>query len=112
MHAPENMETETLHALDSVLTLQKYEISQTGVEAAPAMEEEQVLEPTTDKEVERPHAEGRRRNFSNDHDPPSWEGLEGRMETLQEQQTLRRQTGNEESGRPIRDKMDVEGVTL
>jgi len=34
------------------------------------------------------------------------------METSQEQQPVTRQPGNEEYGRPIRDNMDVEGVTL
>jgi len=34
------------------------------------------------------------------------------METSQEQQPVRQQPGNEENGRPIRDNMDVEGVTL
>jgi len=83
-----------------------------GEEAALAMEEECVLEPTTDTAGERPHVEGRRRTLSNDYAPPSWEGLEDRMETCHEQQPVRRQPGNEENGRPIRDNMDVEGVTL
>ena len=34
------------------------------------------------------------------------------METSQEQQPVRRQPDNEECGRPVRDNMDVEGVTL
>ena len=72
------------------------------------MEEGRVLE-TTD---ERPQVEGRRRTLINDHAPPSRKGLENRMETPQEQQPVRRQPGDEESGRPIRDKMDVEGGAL
>ena len=76
------------------------------------MEEEGVLEPTTDTAGERPHVEGRRRTLSNDNAPPSWEGLEDRMETPQEQQPVMRQPGNEESGRLTRDNMDVEGCTL
>jgi len=32
------------------------------------------------------------------------------METPQEQQPVRRQPGNEKSGRPIRDNMDMEGA--
>jgi len=39
---------------------------------------------------------------------PGGRGLEDRMVTPQEQQPVRRQPGNEESGRPIRDNMDVE----
>jgi len=76
------------------------------------MEEERVLEPTTDTAGERPHVEGRRQTFSNDHAPPSWVGLVDRMETPQEQQPVRRQPGNEESGQHIRDSMDVEGGIL
>jgi len=34
------------------------------------------------------------------------------MEKPQERQPVRRQPGNEENGRPIRDNMDVEGGTL
>ena len=34
------------------------------------------------------------------------------MEAPQVQQTVRRKPGNEESGRPVRDKVDVEGSTL
>jgi len=58
------------------------------------------------------HVEGKRRTLNNDHTPPSWEGLEDRMETPQEQQPVRRQPDSEESGRPIRDNVDVEGGTL
>ena len=112
MAAPENMEAETLQAPDSAPTPQKDEIGQRGVEPAPTMEEERVLEPTTDTAGERPHVEGRRRTLSNDHATPSWEGLEDRMETPQEQQPVRLQPGNEESGLPIRDNMDDEGGTL
>ena len=112
MAAPENMEAETLQEPDSAPTHQKNEIDQRGVEAIPIKEEERVLEPTMDTAGERPHVEGRRRTLSNDHAPPSWERLEGRMETSQEQQPVRRQPDNEECGRPVRDNMDVEGVTL
>ena len=87
---PENIEAETLQAPDSAPTPQKDEIGQREVEGAPAIEEERVLEPTTDTAGERPHVEGRRRTLNNDHAPPSWEGLEGRMETTQEQQPVRR----------------------
>ena len=73
------------------------------------MEEERVLELTTDTLGERPPVEGRRRTLSDDHAQPPWEGLEDRMETPQEQQTVRQQHGNEESGVPIRD-MELEGA--
>jgi len=76
------------------------------------MEEKRVLEPTTHTTVERQIVEGRRWTFSNDYAPPSWKGLEDRMETSHEQQPVRRQPGNEENGRLIRDNMDVEVVTL
>jgi len=74
------------------------------------MEEERVLETTTVTGGERPQVEGRRRTFSNDHAPPSPEGLKDRMETPQEHQPVWRQPGNEKSGRPIRDNMAVEGA--
>jgi len=80
------------------------------MEAAPAMEEERVLEPTTDPAGERAQVEGRRRTVCNDHALLFREGLEDRTETPQEQQPVRRQPGNEESGRPITDNMDVEGA--
>jgi len=60
------MEAETLQALDSAPTPQEDEIGQRGEEAAPAMEEERVLEPSTDTAGERLHVEGRRRTLSND----------------------------------------------
>jgi len=82
------------------------------VEAVPATEEERVLESTKVTVGERLKVEGRRRTLSNDQAPPSREELEDGMETPQEQQPVRRQSGNEESGRPIRDNMDVEGGTL
>ena len=47
MAAPNSMEVEKLQASDSTPTPQKNRIDQRGVEAAPAMEEEGVLEPTT-----------------------------------------------------------------
>ena len=53
--APENMEAETLQASDSAPTPQEDEIGQRGEEAALAMKEERVLEPTTDTACERPH---------------------------------------------------------
>ena len=61
MAAPENMEAETLQAPKSAPHAQKDGIGQRGVEAAPEMEEERVLEPTTDTTGEQPHVEGRRR---------------------------------------------------
>ena len=76
------------------------------------MEEERVLEPTTDTTGERPYVEGRRRTLRKDYAPPSWEGQEDRMETSQEQQPVMRQPSNEENGRPIGGNMDAEGVTL
>jgi len=112
MAAPKNVEAEILQAPDSAHTHQKDEIGQRDVGAAPAMEEERVLESTTDTAGERPHVEERRRTLSNDHAPPSREGLEDRIEIPQEQQPVRRQSGNEESGRPIEENMDVEGGTL
>jgi len=112
MDAPENMEAETLQAPDSTPTPQKDETGQRGVEAAPAMEEEPVLEPTTDKAGKLPHGERRRWTLNNDHPPPSWEEPEDKMEAPQETQPVRCQPDNMESGRPIRDNMDVEGVTL
>jgi len=60
MAAPANMETETLHAPDSDPTPQKDEIDQRGVEAPAAMEQERVLEHTTDAADERPQEEGTR----------------------------------------------------
>jgi len=108
---PKNMEAEILQATVSARTPQKDELGQRGVEAAPEMEE-RVLEPTTVTADERPQVEGRRRTLSNDHALPFWEGLRDRMETPQEQQPARRQPGKEESGRPIRDKLDMEGVIL
>jgi hypothetical protein len=110
MAEPKHMEAETLQAPDSAPTPQKGEIGQRGVEAAPAMEKERVLETTTDTAGERSHVEGRRRTLTNNHAPPSREGLGGRMKTPQEQQSVRRQPDNEESGRPIRVNMDVEGA--
>jgi len=71
MAAPENMEAETLQAADSAPTPQKEEIGERGVEGAPTMEEERVLE-HTDTAVERQHVEGRRRKLSNDHASSSW----------------------------------------
>jgi len=53
--APENMEVETLQAPYSAPTPQEDDIGQRGEEAAPTMEEERVLEPTTDTAGERPH---------------------------------------------------------
>ena len=76
------------------------------------MEEERVLETTTVTGGERPQVEGRRRTLSNDHAPQSRKGLDNRMETPKVQQRVRRKPGNEESGRPIRDNMDVEGGAL
>ena len=110
--APENMEAETLQAPDSAPKPQKDETGQRGVEAATAMEEEPVLETTTDTAGKLPHVERRRRTLNNDHPQPSWEELEDRMETPQEKQPVRWQPDNVESGRPIRNNMDVEGVTL
>ena len=110
--APENMEAETLQAHDSAPTPQEDEIGQMGEEAVPVMEEERILEPTTDTSGEQLHVLGRRRTLSNEYAPPSWEGLADRLETSEEQQPVMRQPGNEENGRPTRDKMDVEGVTL
>jgi hypothetical protein len=112
MAAPENMGAVTLHAPESAPTPQKGETGQRGVEAASTMEDEPVLEPTTDTAGKLPHVERRRRTLNNDHPPPSWEELEDRMETPQEKEPVRWQTDNVESGRPIRDNMDVEGVTL
>ena len=103
--APENMEPDTLQTPDSAPTPQKDEIGQRGVEAALAMEEERVRESTTDTEGERPHVVGRRRTFSYENAPTSLEGLEDSMETPQEEQPVRRQHGNEQSG-----QMDVEGA--
>jgi len=74
MAAPENMEAETLQAPDSAPMPQKEEIGRRGVEAAAAMEEERVLEPTTVTGGKRPQVERRRRTLSNDHAPPSREG--------------------------------------
>ena len=82
------------------------------MEAAPAMEEERVVEPTTDTAGKLPHGERRRRTPNNDHPPPSWKELGDRMETPQEKQPVRWQPDNVESGRSIRDNMDLEGVTL
>jgi len=110
--ALKNMETETLRTPDSAPMPQEDEIGQRGEEAAPAMEEERVLEPTTDTAGERPNVEGRRRTICNNYAAPPWERLEDRMEKSRGQQPVRRQPGNEENGRPIRDNMDVEGVTL
>ena len=76
------------------------------------MEEERVLEPTTDTAGKLLHVGRRLRTLNNDHPPPSWEELEDRMETPQEKQPVRWQPDNMYSGRPIRDNMDVEGVTL
>ena len=76
------------------------------------MEEDRELEHTTVTADERPQVKGRRRTLSNDHSPRSWERLEDRVETPQEQQPVRRQSGNEESGRPISENTDVEGGTL
>ena len=70
---------------------------------------ERVLESTTDTAGERPHVEGRRQTLSKDHALPSWEGLEDRMEIPQQQQSVKRQPGSEESGRPIRDNTDWKG---
>ena len=112
MDAPENMEAETLQAPDSTPTPQKDETGQRGVEVAPAMQEERVLEPTKDTAGKRPYVEGRRRPLSNDHPPQSWERLEDRMETPQEKQPVRWQPDNEESGRPIGDNMNVKTVTV
>ena len=76
------------------------------------MEEERVLETTTVTAGERPQVEGRRRTLCNDHAPPSRKGLQERMGAPQEQKQVRRQPGNEESGWPIRDNMDMVGGTL
>jgi hypothetical protein len=76
------------------------------------MEEEPVLEPTTDTAGKLPDVERRRRTLNNDHPPPSWEELEDRMETPEEKQPVRWQPDNVESGWPVRDNMDVEGVIL
>jgi len=59
MAAPENMEAETLQAPDSAPTPQKDESGHRVVEAAPAMDEEPVLEPTTDTAGKLPHVERR-----------------------------------------------------
>jgi len=106
------METETLQALDNAPTPQRDEIGQRGMEVAPAMVEERVLGPATVTAGEGQQVEVRRRTLSNDYAPPSREGLEDRMETPLEQQPVRRQPGNEKSGRPIRDNVDLEGSTL
>jgi len=112
MAAPENMKAEKIHASDSAPTAQKDEIGQRGVKAAPEMEEERVLEPETDPAGKRPQVEGRRRTRSNGHAPPSQDGLGDRIEEPQETPPVRLKPGNEESGRPIRDNMDVEGGSL
>jgi hypothetical protein len=112
MAAPENMKVVTLQAPDSAPTPQKDETDQRVVVAAPAMEEERVLEPTTDTAGKLPHVERRRRTLNNDHPPSSWEELEDRMETPQEKQSVKWQHDYVEGGRPIRDNTNVEGVTL
>jgi len=66
------------------------------------MEEERVVEPTTDTAGKLPHGERRRRTPNNDHPPPSWKELGDRMETPQEKQPVRWQSENVENGRPIR----------
>jgi len=66
MAAPENMKAETLQVPDNAPTPQKDEIGQRAVEAAPAMEEERVLEPTMAQRA-------------NDH---RWRGGDGRSVTI------------------------------
>jgi hypothetical protein len=72
MAATENMEAETLQAIDSAPTPRKDEIDQREVETARALEEERVMVTTTDTAGERPQVEGRRRTLCNGHTPPSW----------------------------------------
>ena len=76
------------------------------------MDEEWKLESTTDTACKLPHVERRQRTLNNDHSPPPWEELEDRMETPQEKQPVRWKSDNEESGRPFRDNIVVEGVNL
>jgi len=80
------------------------------VGVAPAIEEKRVLEPAEDTEGDVPQVEGRRRTLSTDHTPPPREGMETRTETSHEQQPVRRQPGCEETGRTIRENMDLDGV--
>ena len=76
------------------------------------MDEEWKLESTTDTACKLPHVERRQRTLNNDHSPPPWEELEDRMETPQEKEPVRWKSDNEESGRPFRDNIVVEGVNL
>jgi histidinol phosphatase-like enzyme len=88
MAAPENMEAEQLQAPESTPTPQTDEKCLMGVEAAPSVEEDGVLETTTDTTSKRSHKE-RRRTLSNEILPMSWNRLGNRMETPQETQPVR-----------------------
>ena len=110
--APDNMEAETTQVPDSAPTPHKDEIGQTEVEFTSAMEEERLMENATETEGERPHVEGRRRRHSNRQPPPSQEMLEDRREEHPEKPPVGWQPGNEEHGRSISDKKEIDEGTL